>query len=99
MCNYYTKYIISFIKNQAQIMQVSIIKFLAENYSLTELKNAEDALLNEKTPEIEITGYDECEKLTHVLATIEILESMEANKTDLRQCIREFSQRVRNSIS
>ncbi len=80
-------------------MQVSIIKFLAENYSLIELRNAEEALLNENQPEIEINGNDECEKLTHVLATIEILVSMEANKTDLRQCIREFSQRVRNSIS
>jgi hypothetical protein len=76
-----------------------IVKFLAENYSLIELRKAEEALLNENQPEIEITGNDECEKLTHVLATIEILESMEANKTDLRQCIREFSQRVRNSIS
>jgi hypothetical protein len=80
-------------------MQVSIIKFLAENYSLIELRKVEEALLNENQPEIEINGNDECEKLTHVLATIEILESMEANKTDLRQCIREFSQRVRNSIS
>jgi hypothetical protein len=80
-------------------MQVSVIKFLAENYSLLELKDAENALLNEEPSKILVEGKDECEKLTHVLAAFEILESMEKNKSDLRQCLREFSQRVRNSIS
>ena len=80
-------------------MQVSVIKYLAENYQLSELKKAEEALLNEEVPEIAIEGHDECERLTHVLAAVEILESMETKQIDLRQCIREFSQRVRNSIS
>ncbi|MES2621819.1 MAG: hypothetical protein V4615_13295 [Bacteroidota bacterium] len=79
-------------------MQIPVIKKLAEAYSLEQLKTAEDALCNEQKPAIEIEGKDEGEQLTHVLAAIDILTDMQSNKVDLRTALRNYSQRVRNSI-
>ena len=79
-------------------MQIPIIKKLVEAYSLIQLKDAEDALMEEQKPAIEVEGKDEGECLTHVLASIYIKEKMEQG-TAFNQALRDFSQRVRNSIS
>jgi hypothetical protein len=79
-------------------MQIPIIKKLVEAYSLTQLKDAEDAMMEEQKPAIEVEGKDEGECLTHVLASIYIKEKMEQG-TAFNQALRDFSQRVRNSIS
>lgn len=79
-------------------MQIPIIKKLVESYSLIELKDAEDAMMEEQKPAIEVEGKDEGECLTHVLASIYIKEKMEQG-TAFNQALRDFSQRVRNSIS
>ncbi len=80
-------------------MQIPIIKKLVTNYSLPQLQNAEVALCDEQTPEIEIEGKDEGECLTHVLASIYIKQKMETEGAVFNQALRDFSQRVRNSIS
>ena len=46
-------------------MKIPVIKKLVEAYDLDELRNAEEALLEENTPIIDIDGEDEGEKLTH----------------------------------
>jgi hypothetical protein len=79
-------------------MQIPIIKKLVEAYSLIQLKDAEDAMMDEQKPAIEVEGKDEGECLTHVLASIYIKEKMEQG-TAFNQALRDFSQRVRNSIS
>jgi hypothetical protein len=79
-------------------MQIPIIKKLVEAYSLIQLKDAEDAMMEEQKPSIEVEGKDEGECLTHVLASIYIKEKMEQG-TAFNQALRDFSQRVRNSIS
>jgi hypothetical protein len=79
-------------------MQIPIIKKLVESYSLIQLKDAEDAMMEEQKPAIEVEGKDEGECLTHVLASIYIKEKMEQG-TAFNQALRDFSQRVRNSIS
>ena len=79
-------------------MQIPIIKKLVEAYSLIQLKDAEDALMEEQKPAIEVEGKDEGDCLTHVLASIYIKEKMEQG-TAFNQALRDFSQRVRNSIS
>ncbi|MCF8424549.1 MAG: hypothetical protein K9H41_09410 [Bacteroidia bacterium] len=79
-------------------MQIPIIKKLVEAYSLIQLKDAEDAMMEEQKPAIEVEGKDEGECLTHVLASIYIKEKMEQG-TAFNQALRDFSQRVRNSIS
>ena len=80
-------------------MQIAIIKQLAETHTTAELVEAEQALMNEQSPAIPVEGKDEGEQLTHVLAAIEIHNDMEKNKMDFRTALRNYTQRVRNSIS
>lgn len=80
-------------------MQIAIIKHLAENHTVDELRRAEDALLNEAQPAIKVEGKDEGEQLTHVLSAIEIHHDMERNGLDFRSALRNYTQRVRNSIN
>jgi ribosomal protein S3 len=79
-------------------MQIPVIKKLVEAYSLAQLQSAEEAMLEEQKPSIEVEGKDEGECLTHVLAAIYIKEKMEQGVA-FNQALRDFSQRVRNSIS
>lgn len=79
-------------------MQIPVIKKLVEQYSLIQLQVAEEAMMEEQKPSIEVDGKDEGECLTHVLASIYIKEKMEQG-TAFNQALRDFSQRVRNSIS
>lgn len=80
-------------------MQIPVIKKLVELYSISQLKEAEDALLNEQKPSIEVDGKDEGECLTHVLASIYIKEHIEKNNSSFNLALRDFTQRVRKSIS
>lgn len=80
-------------------MQISCIKQLAENYTIEQLKEAEECLMEEKSLPFPVSGESDCEQMTHILAAIEILEMKSTKGQDIRQCIREFSQRVRTSIS
>jgi hypothetical protein len=80
-------------------MKIPAIKKLVEQYKTEELQKAEASILEEQQPEIEIEGADEGEQLTHVSAAIAVIEDMEQNGTELRQAIRNYTQRVRNSIS
>ncbi|MCA0426205.1 MAG: hypothetical protein LCH37_02105 [Bacteroidetes bacterium] len=80
-------------------MQISCIKQLAENYTIEQLREAEECLMEEKTLPFPVSGESDCEQMTHILAAIEILELKASSGQELRMCIREFSQRVRTSIS
>jgi len=79
-------------------MKLPVIKSLAETCTIEMLREAEQALLNEEKPSFEIGGDDEGEQLTHVLAAIQILELVQQG-TELRQAIRQYTERVRKSIS
>jgi hypothetical protein len=79
-------------------MKLPVIKSLVEQYSLAQLQQAEEAIVNEKTPAIEVKGDDEGEQLTHVLAAIYIKEQMAAGM-DYMSALRQYTQRVRTSIS
>lgn len=80
-------------------MKIAIIKSLAESHSLDELRAAEQSLLEEQAPAIKVEGDDEGEQLTHVLAAIAIKEDMTKTGCDLKTAVRNYSQRVRKSIS
>lgn len=80
-------------------MKIPVIKQLVEKYSKDELERAEAAIADEQKPEIEIPGEDEGEQLTHAYAALQILESMEENNLDFKTALREYTGRVRNSIS
>jgi len=80
-------------------MKIPSIKKLVDQYSITQLKAAEDALLDEQQPAIEVEGDDEGEKLTHIMAAQFIKEEMEQKGLDYLSALRSYSGRVRNSIS
>lgn len=79
-------------------MKLPVIKKLVESFSETQLEEAEDALLNETSPEIEVEGSDEGEKLTHVMAARFILAEM-AKGADYMTALRTYTSKVRTSIS
>lgn len=79
-------------------MKIPVIKKIADAYSLEQLREAENALYEELPLSIDIEGEDEGEQLTHVLAGIQILEDMEKG-TDFKTALRNYTQRVRNSLS
>lgn len=80
-------------------MKVPVIKKIAATYTMADLEAAEQAILNEEAPLIPIEGDDEGERLTHILAAREILIQMKNEGIDLNKAMRNYSQRVRNSIS
>ena len=80
-------------------MKIPAIKLLVENYSLVELTIAEQNILNEEPLKIEVIGDDEGEQLTHILGAIEVLEKVQNENKDKPTALREFFQRVRNSIN
>lgn len=79
-------------------MKIPVIKALIENYTLEQISKAEEAIADGLTPEIEIEGEDEGEQLTHAFAAKYILEKIEEG-VDMKLALREFTQKVRNSIS
>ncbi len=79
-------------------MKIPAIKKLVETNSIEELEAAEQALYNEEKTAIEVEGSDEGEQLTHILAAIEILKNMQ-NGEEFKNALRNYTQRVRNSIS
>jgi hypothetical protein len=80
-------------------MKIPAIKKLVENHSLKELLEAEEALLEEKQPAMEVEGEDEGEQLTHIFAAIWILNKMTDDKVEFKVALREYTKRVRESIS
>jgi len=80
-------------------MKIPAIKKLVETYSLSELMAAEEAIVEEQQPAITVEGEDEGEQLTHVLAAVWILNYMEDNNSDFKTALREYTKKVRVSIS
>lgn len=80
-------------------MQIPVIKKIAEQYSLEELQKAENDLMEEKPIAIEVEGEDEGEQLTHIIAAIWVIEEMEKEGIPLNKAVRNYTVKVRKSIS
>jgi hypothetical protein len=80
-------------------MQIPIVKKIVAEFSIEQLQAAEEALLNEEKPSITIEGEDEGEQLTHVMAAIWIKNDMETNNNPLPKALRNYTEKVRKSIS
>lgn len=81
-------------------MKIPAIKKLVEaKYTLEMLDEAEEALINEEQPAIEIEGADDGEQLTHIFAAKWIIENMAESGVDFKTALRNYTQKVRNSIS
>lgn len=80
-------------------MKLSVIKDLVENYSLEDLKKAESIMEEGENPTFEVQGEDEGEQFTHIIAAVWVKEKMELDGIDARSAMREYTQKVRNSIN
>lgn len=80
-------------------MDLPAVKKLVESCSLDELKQAEACLYEEQTLPIEVDGADEGEQLTHILAAIWIMEDMANRDVKLSESLRDYTRKVRTSIS
>ncbi|MFT4968660.1 MAG: hypothetical protein ACI9O4_000390 [Chitinophagales bacterium] len=81
-------------------MKIPAIKRIIEsNYTLEMLDEAEEALINEQEPTIDIEGDDDGEQLTHIFAAKWVIEYMQSTGKDFKTSLREYTQKVRNSIS
>ncbi len=80
-------------------MKIPEIKRLVETYTAEELLAAEEKLTNEEMPDIEVKGDDEGEQLTHILAATFILGKMDQEGADFKTALREYTGKVRESIS
>lgn len=79
-------------------MKLPIVKKLVSDYSMEQLEAAENAILEEEAPVIEVEGEDEGEQLTHVMAAIWIKREMETNDLPLNKAMRNYTVKVRKSI-
>lgn len=79
-------------------MKVAAIKKLLK-VDIEILRKAEEDIAEERSPEIEIEGADEGEKLTHVFGAMWIKEQMESGTMNEREALRAFMEKVRESIS
>ncbi|TGE20744.1 hypothetical protein E5K00_22450 [Hymenobacter aquaticus] len=80
-------------------MKIPVIKRLVESQTLESLVAAEEALLDERAPAFEVEGEDEGEQLTHVFAAIFILNHMKDHGSEFKNALREYTNKVRVSIS
>lgn len=80
-------------------MKIPAIKKAVETYSLEQLQQAENDILDEKSPAIDLGGSDEGENLTHALAAIWIVTEMKAQNIDFNTALRQYTSKVRSSIS
>ena len=80
-------------------MKIPVIKKLVETQPIEKLIAAEEAIINEQPLPIEIEGQDEGEQLTHAIAAIWILERMRETNRDFKDVLREYTQKVRESIN
>lgn len=79
-------------------MKIPAIKKLIEDHSYEEICKAEEQIAEGEMPCIPVEGEDEGEQLTHCYGAKWILEEIQKGK-DEKTALREFTQRVRASIS
>ena len=80
-------------------MKIPVIKQLVETYSLEALQHAEEDLVEERVPVIDIGGEDDGEKLTHIFAAIYIQKKMNDDGADFKTALRDYTRKVRTSMS
>ena len=80
-------------------MKINAIKDLVENYSIEVIESMTTQLENGEPLSHPVGGDDEGEQLTHLLGASWILQQMREKGTDFKTELRNFTARVRDSIS
>lgn len=80
-------------------MNIATIRSLVEGFDNHQLQQAEADLLEGNALAIPVDGSDEGEQLTHVLAALWVVQHMKESGNDVMTSIREYTKKVRSSIS
>lgn len=80
-------------------MKINAIKELVEAHNIAELNILTTQLENGEPLSHPVGGGDEGEQLTHLLGAVWIKEQMALNNSEFKTELRNFSSRVRESIS
>ena len=81
-------------------MKIPAIKKLVENASMEDLIAVEEEIVErECCTLLEVDGDDEGEQLTHILAAIYIKDQITNEGQDFKTALREYTKKVRESIS
>ena len=80
-------------------MKIHAIKELVETHTVEVIIILTTQLENGEPLSHSVHGDDEGEQLTHLLGAVWIKEQMEANGTDFKTELRNYTARVRTSIS
>ena len=81
-------------------MKIPVIKKLVENASMDELIAAEEEIVErECCTLLDVEGEDEGEQLTHIIAAIYIKDQIDKRGCDFKTALREYTKKVRESIS
>ncbi len=79
-------------------MERNIVKKLVENYTIDQLVEAEQALVEGEELALEVEGQDASEKLTYLLAAVYILEQVKLEGAEFYDAFRQYTLQVRESI-
>lgn len=80
-------------------MKIPVIKKLVETFTTAELERAEYDIVEGNNLAIEVEGEDEGEQLTHAIAAAWIQKKMAESSIEFKDALREYTKRVRSSIS
>lgn len=80
-------------------MKIPAIKKLVEAYEPALLVEAENKIIEGENINIEVEGEDDGEKLTHIIAALWIQQTMKSQNLEFKDALREYTKKVRTSIS
>lgn len=80
-------------------MEISSIRSLVEKHTLSELREAEFAIIQEKSLKIRVEGKDQAERLSHVIAAVWILEEMASKELEFNQALCAYNKKVRDQVA
>lgn len=79
-------------------MKVRVLRDLVENQTLAALKEAEEAIINDEPLAIKIEGENLSEKLTNIIAAINILEKMNEVHIEFEKALKDYSKKIKEPI-
>jgi hypothetical protein len=79
-------------------MEILLIRSLVEKYTLSELQEAEFAIIQEEPVKIRVEGRDQAERLSNVIAACWILEEMKSRNIEFPEALQLYNKKVRDQV-
>lgn len=79
-------------------MKVRVLRDLVDNQTLADLKKAEEAIIKDYPLLIKVEGNNLSEKLTNIIAAINILEKMNEVHVEFEKALEEYSKKIKEPI-